>query len=328
MSSAPARTLSDSSQHSDTLRKRVGKACDRCRLKKSKCDGTSPCTRCRADNAICVFGERKKAHDKVYPKGYVEMLERQQESLVEGLQQTYRRLLSANLWPGPPLDEQEGHPLTHDILFALDIIKHKPDGEVEVFEEDTDKLQQRLVAHGAPFMHRRGSVSSDSDHSVTHSHKRPRSMIDSPMSSPAQSAFRKSVDHDRSTASPVSTHRPHPPSAKSRHTHKPSPLQTESPVIDDLQNIEEDALLSAWSWQDMPLDGIPSQEPQFTFPHGGQSFNMLDTWPGFSSQNQFDPGFMAQCSTNVPADLSFTNLQQLQKEPMDLDLSRYMPVAS
>ncbi|KAF4556204.1 Fungal Zn(2)-Cys(6) binuclear cluster domain-containing protein 1 [Elsinoe fawcettii] len=325
MSSAPARTLSDSSQHADTLRKRVGKACDRCRLKKSKCDGTSPCSRCRADNAICVFGERKKAHDKVYPKGYVEMLEQQQSQLVAGLQETYRRLLAANLWPGQVLDEHEGHPLTHDILSALDILQHKSDGSMDVFEEDTEKLQQRLVAHGAPYMHRRGSVSSDSDHSTTHSHKRPRSMIDSPVSSPAQSAFRKSFDHDRATASPVSAHPAQLPN-KSRHPHKPSPLHTESPVIDNLQNMEEDALMSAWSWQDMPAEGMPSQEPQFTFPQN-QNFNMLDTWSGLGPQG-FDPTFMGQYPTGMPTDLNFTSMQQLQKEPMDLDLSRYMPVAS
>ena len=38
-----------------------------------QCDGSSPCSRCRTDNAICVFGERKKAHDKVYPKGCVNL---------------------------------------------------------------------------------------------------------------------------------------------------------------------------------------------------------------------------------------------------------------
>lgn len=61
-----------SSPTDSSIRKRVGKACDRCRLKKSKCDGSSPCSRCRADNAICVFGERKKSQDKVYPKGSVQ----------------------------------------------------------------------------------------------------------------------------------------------------------------------------------------------------------------------------------------------------------------
>jgi hypothetical protein len=34
-----------------------------------QCDGANPCSRCKQDNAICVFGERKKSHDKVYPKG-------------------------------------------------------------------------------------------------------------------------------------------------------------------------------------------------------------------------------------------------------------------
>lgn len=255
------------------------------------------------------------------------MLEQQQGQLVAGLQETYRRLLAANLWPGPELDEREGHPLTHDILSALDILQHKLDGSVEMFEDDTEKLQQRLLAHGAPYMHRRGSISSDSDHSTTHSHKRPRSMIDLPMSSPAQSAFRKSFDHDRSTVSPVSANPAQLPN-KSRHPHKPSPLHTESPVMDNLQNMEEDALLSAWSWQDMPSDTVPPQEPQFTFPQQNQTFNnMLDTWSGFNTQG-FDPTFMGQYPTGLPTDLNYTSLQQLQKEPMDLDLSRYMPVAS
>ncbi|KAJ8611239.1 hypothetical protein MRB53_038083 [Persea americana] len=163
----PQRTGSQDSTV-DGIRKRVCKACDRCRMKKSKCDGSHPCSRCKADNAICVFGERKKSHDKIYPKGYVEMLEQQQSQLVAGLQAMYKRLQKAQAWTGPTLQEANGYPLTHDILAALDLLELKPDGsgEVEMFEEDLQKLQGRLIADGAGFTHhRRGSISSDSEHS-------------------------------------------------------------------------------------------------------------------------------------------------------------------
>ncbi|KAK2757872.1 hypothetical protein FQN54_004278 [Arachnomyces sp. PD_36] len=152
------------------IRKRVCKACDRCRLKKSKCDGASPCGRCKSDNAICVFGERKKAHDKVYPKGYVEMLEQQQSQLVAGLQESYRILLSSSNWPGSPLKpSSNGHPLTHDILETLGALKSDGSSGIEQFEEDTSVLQKRLIAGGAGYMQRQDSSDggSDSEHSPT-----------------------------------------------------------------------------------------------------------------------------------------------------------------
>lgn len=37
------------------VRKRVRKACDRRRMKKARCDGMSPCLRCKTDNAICCL---------------------------------------------------------------------------------------------------------------------------------------------------------------------------------------------------------------------------------------------------------------------------------
>ncbi|KAL3458518.1 hypothetical protein BJX64DRAFT_266616 [Aspergillus heterothallicus] len=159
-------TPSSDNSHSDSgVRKRVCKACDRCRLKKSKCDGAKPCGRCRADNTLCVFGERKKAHDKVYPKGYVEMLEQQQTWLVNGLQELYRRLLDGEGWQGEPLRcEPNGHPLTHDLLTqlgALDSSKH------ERFEESADALQSELWKHNVGLMQRQDSsdTSSESAHS-------------------------------------------------------------------------------------------------------------------------------------------------------------------
>ncbi|KAF9636248.1 putative c6 transcription factor protein [Lasiodiplodia theobromae] len=170
MSSHLERSPSMESPTDNNIRKRVCKACDRCRLKKSKCDGSSPCGRCKADNAICVFGERKKSHDKVYPKGYVEMLEQQQSQLVAGLRELYRRLNAGEGWPGAPLAEQQGgHPLTHDILERLDLLQSKEgSSQFEPFEEDFTRMEKRLrdeeEAQAGPALKRRGSIGSESDH--------------------------------------------------------------------------------------------------------------------------------------------------------------------
>lgn len=67
-------------------KKRVGKACDSCRIKKTKCDGKKPCNRCMLDNKICVFTEKKKVKDKSHPNGYVELLETRLDLLTKSLE--------------------------------------------------------------------------------------------------------------------------------------------------------------------------------------------------------------------------------------------------
>jgi hypothetical protein len=62
-----------------------------------------------------------------FPKGYAETLEMQYNQLVCCLQEMYQRLRKASLWEGKSLDEWSGHPLTHDILAALDFLE--PEGE-------------------------------------------------------------------------------------------------------------------------------------------------------------------------------------------------------
>ncbi|KAI9781034.1 MAG: hypothetical protein M1816_002599 [Peltula sp. TS41687] len=160
----PPSGTSDGSTAEGTTRKRVCKACDRCRLKKSKCDGGSPCGRCKVDNAICVFGERKRTHDKVYPRGYVEMLEQQQGQLVVGLQELYSRMQKGEGWPGVPLskDAVTGQPLTHDILERVGALKPEREGGPQRFEEDFNALQQQLYDKGAPPVLRHRSISSSS----------------------------------------------------------------------------------------------------------------------------------------------------------------------
>ncbi|KAJ5630620.1 uncharacterized protein N7484_010720 [Penicillium longicatenatum] len=141
MAARMSRSPSDDS-HFEIVRKRVGKACDRCRMKKSKCDTATPCSRCRSDNAICVFGGNNKAAEKEYPHGYAEKLEQQQAWLVNGLQELYRRINEGEGWPGEHLKlKPNGQPLIHDILKrlgALDLVIGQR------FEENTKLIQRRL----------------------------------------------------------------------------------------------------------------------------------------------------------------------------------------
>lgn len=96
------------------------------------------------------------------------MLEQQQEQLVAGLQELYRRTQTGQGWEGAPLKESShGTPLTHDILERLGALKlGRSDAETKHFEEDLSSLQQRLLADGAGLMQRALSDSgSDSGHS-------------------------------------------------------------------------------------------------------------------------------------------------------------------
>ncbi|MCJ1250050.1 hypothetical protein MMC30_007276 [Trapelia coarctata] len=150
-------------ENDSNVRKRVCKACDRCRLKKSKCDGVHPCGRCKADDTICAFGERKKSQDKVYPKGYVEMLESQQAILVNGLQELYKRSTNGQGWAGPLLSDSSitGNPHIHEILDRLGVLQLDSQGNCAIFEEDPEAMQQRLVNEGAGLIPRRPSLDSD-----------------------------------------------------------------------------------------------------------------------------------------------------------------------
>ncbi|KAI5960578.1 CAT8 [Candida pseudojiufengensis] len=52
---------------------RTAQACDRCRSKKTKCDGGNPCSTCSAVGLECIVSD--KLSRKAFPKGYTETLE-------------------------------------------------------------------------------------------------------------------------------------------------------------------------------------------------------------------------------------------------------------
>ncbi|QIX00911.1 hypothetical protein AMS68_006428 [Peltaster fructicola] len=304
------RTSSQDSS-ADGIRKRVCKACDRCRLKKSKCDGSNPCSRCKADNAICVFGERKKSHDKVYPKGYVEMLEQQQTQLVSGLQEMYRRLQSAHAWDGKRLPENNGHPLTHDILAALNLLeaKHDGSGTTEAFEEDVQKLQSRLIAEGHGYVQqRRGSISSESEHSQ---HGTTRATTTPVLARPN---FRDSFNFGSSTSSPL-VQSPVP-----QHT---QPKLASPPVQTRFQ--QNDPQLYAPEWAQALSDASNQQSNKYAFPTTTQAEVAVDDLD-LLSNSQWQTNFNFDTSYNAYP--QYANLQTMNDvatlDGMDVDFSKFV----
>ncbi|KAJ5161860.1 hypothetical protein N7492_007252 [Penicillium capsulatum] len=128
-------------------RKHVLKACDRCRVKKTKCDGKQPCNRCSVYNHPCLFRERKATQTKVYSRGFVEMLESHHSLVVKALQKLYKFCINNEGFPGEPLAEApDGHPLTHAILDRLGLIKQAEENADEPDEDSEDLRFLRILS--------------------------------------------------------------------------------------------------------------------------------------------------------------------------------------
>ncbi len=96
------------------------------------------------------------------------MLEQQQNQLVNGIRELYMMVINERDWEGEPLEESiNGHPLTHDILDRLGVLK--PDGEVEMdgFEDDLDVLRRKLAPEAEPTL-RKDSTDSDPQSQTTY----------------------------------------------------------------------------------------------------------------------------------------------------------------
>ncbi|KAK7962530.1 uncharacterized protein PG986_003355 [Apiospora aurea] len=98
---SPAHEHSPLSPHSGSgmdRHKRVWKACERCRMKKTKCDGEFPCKRCKDDGLVCTAGTRKKTEYKQLPRGYAEVLENTQFALIATVHKLYAMVRSSQQW--------------------------------------------------------------------------------------------------------------------------------------------------------------------------------------------------------------------------------------
>ncbi|KAH7316463.1 hypothetical protein B0I35DRAFT_479304 [Stachybotrys elegans] len=124
----------------DGRHKRVWKACERCRMKKTKCDGEFPCKRCKDDGLVCTAGVRKKMEYKQLPRGYAEVLENTQFALIATVHKLYSMVRNQQPWElGEPELNDRGQPVIHNIAQKLGCIRPNSDIDLpvhSVFPED------------------------------------------------------------------------------------------------------------------------------------------------------------------------------------------------
>lgn len=103
---------------------RARQACERCRMKKAKCNGEFPCSRCINSDHLCTVAAHKKPHYKEYlPAGYVEALEQSQLTLVRTIHRLYFMVRHSEPWSREePSINVNGDPVVHDISKALGCI--------------------------------------------------------------------------------------------------------------------------------------------------------------------------------------------------------------
>ncbi|KAK5073990.1 hypothetical protein LTS08_001914 [Lithohypha guttulata] len=74
MSTGPVIRSTEQGNDNEDDRKRVSKACSRCRLRKDRCDGSQPCTNCQTANKPCSYEATTKKRG--LPEGYVRGFEK------------------------------------------------------------------------------------------------------------------------------------------------------------------------------------------------------------------------------------------------------------
>ncbi|KAL2198603.1 hypothetical protein P885DRAFT_32272 [Corynascus similis CBS 632.67] len=152
----PSPARESHAQHGDGRHKRVWKACERCRMKKTKCDGEFPCKRCKDDGLICTAGTRKKTEYKQLPPGYAEVLENTQFVLIATVQKLYSMVRNGEPWElGEPELNDRGQPVIHNVASKLGCLRPNNDLDLPVhsiFPEDEAgmaELARQLQEHAA-----------------------------------------------------------------------------------------------------------------------------------------------------------------------------------
>lgn len=164
---------------------------------------------------LITCSEGKRMSNRSHPKGYAEMLERQQAQLVAGIQEMYSRMRKASVWDSKPLGHGGAPPLTHDILAVLELLQPVKDGKGEM----------------EPFEGLQDAPHTNSPYDSPLLRKRQRSMSDSGESRFTSPAFQQQADESQSLTSSTPDESPQAPTTLSpAHLHRTQAYPNQRPL--------------------------------------------------------------------------------------------------
>ncbi|KAH7150436.1 hypothetical protein B0J13DRAFT_661335 [Dactylonectria estremocensis] len=153
---------------------RVRKACERCRMKKTRCNGEFPCRRCREDGLICSPNFRKAKQCKKPPKGYAEVIENSQVALTASVNKLYSMVRNGEKWDfDDPVLNHQGQPIAQSIAQILGCLR--PDPECDLpdhlsFPEDQASMAElsQHIQEKQGGEHKHTSDAEDTETQPTH----------------------------------------------------------------------------------------------------------------------------------------------------------------
>ncbi|KAL2404829.1 hypothetical protein ABEF93_007827 [Exophiala dermatitidis] len=108
-------TTKNAGMAGDGTSRRTSRACDRCRVKKAKCDGNLTCKTCHQSKSDCKYTARRGREARNY-------YWRMQSVTEEALQRLYWASRRRTGFPGTVCDESKGYVTTDEILRGLGLV--------------------------------------------------------------------------------------------------------------------------------------------------------------------------------------------------------------
>ncbi|KAA8906527.1 hypothetical protein FN846DRAFT_890148 [Sphaerosporella brunnea] len=155
------KNTKDSNTGKEPPRKRVARACDRCRLKKGKCDGKEQCAKCVSADVMCIYTDRKPPQHKLISPAVAEALQSENLTLKKATIILFKQLMVAQGGKLPAIEGvdwnsekvangKSGRALNYIISQQAKVDNRISNEEITSYDSDTQMLDSSRTCPNSP----------------------------------------------------------------------------------------------------------------------------------------------------------------------------------